>query len=192
MQGRGRYLGFIDADGDLPAKLLHRFVDAVRDERPDIALGSKRHPDSKVVYPPVRRLYSWGYQQLNRVLMGLPVRDTQTGVKLVRRDVVAAVLPRMLEKRFAFDLELLVVARQLGYRNIVELPVTINERFTSTICARAVANMLIDTAAVFYRLRFLKHYGPRAEARVPRPRSFDHLTQELASTAELVLQERST
>jgi glycosyltransferase involved in cell wall biosynthesis len=159
-QGRGRYLGFIDGDGDIPAGQLKDFIAAIRDAKPDIVLGSKLHPDSEVVYPLLRHLYSFAYQQLNRVLFGLSVRDTQTGVKLIRRDVLAAVLPRMLEKRFAFDLELLVVARRVGYRRFVELPVQIRERFSSTISPKTVSRMLVDTAAIFYRLKVLRYYGP--------------------------------
>ena len=158
-QGRGRYLGFIDADGDIPAAQLSHFLAATRTGDPDVVLGTKRHPDSDVVYPLLRRLYSFGYQQLNRVLFQLPTRDTQTGIKLIRRETLAAVLPKMVEKRFAFDLELLVVARRMGYSNFVELPVRITERFTSTISLKAVRGMLLDTFAIFYRLRITRFYG---------------------------------
>ena len=157
-KGRGEYLGFIDGDGDLPANLLSNLLEIIDREHPDIIFGSKRHPRSQVIYPPLRRIYSWGYQQLNRALFHLPVRDTQTGVKVVRRDVLAAVLPRMVEKRFAFDLELFVVARQQGFRNFVEMPVSIGERFSSTVSLRSVRNMLLDTFAIFYRLRVLRFY----------------------------------
>ena len=157
-KGRGEYLGFIDGDGDLPAELLSNFLEIIDREHPDIIFGSKRHPRSKVVYPPLRRIYSWGYQQLNRALFHLPIRDTQTGVKVVRRDLLAAVLPRMVEKRFAFDLELFVVARQQGFRNFVEMPVSIGERFSSSVSFRSVRDMLVDTLAIFYRLRVLRFY----------------------------------
>jgi len=157
-KGRGEYLGFIDGDGDLPADLIPNLLEIIDREHPDIIFGSKRHPRSEVVYPPLRRMYSWGYQQLNRALFHLPVRDTQTGVKVVRRDVLAAVLPRMVEKRFAFDLELFVVARQQGFRNFVEMPVSIGQRFGSTVSPRSVRNMLLDTFAIFYRLRVLRFY----------------------------------
>jgi len=157
-EGRGRYLGFVDADGDLPAELLVAFVNVVVEEAPEIAIGSKKHPESQVVYPFVRRAYSTGYQLLSRVLFGLSVRDTQTGLKLIRRDVLAESLPRMLEKRFAFDLELLVVAHRLGYRNVVELPVVIKERLTSTISWRSVVQVLSDTLAIAYRLRLVGWY----------------------------------
>lgn len=156
--GRGRYLGFIDADGDLDPYLLEAFMALLNLYQPDIVIGSKRHPLSTVDYPPLRLLYSVGFQFLVRLLFRLNVRDTQTGLKLVRRDVLAASLPRMLEKRFAFDLELLVVARRLGYRRFLEAPVTLHHQFTSTISARSVWHTFVDTMAIFYRLRFLRTY----------------------------------
>ena len=113
-KGQGRYLGFIDADGDLDPILLDSFQTMVRLYSPDIILGSKRHPLSEVEYPFLRRVYSWGYQQVVRLGFRLNIRDTQTGIKLVRRDVLSAVLPRMVEKRFAFDLELFVIAAAAG------------------------------------------------------------------------------
>jgi O-antigen/teichoic acid export membrane protein len=156
--GRGRYLGFIDADGDLDPVLLLPFLEIVRLYQPDIVLGSKRHPMSEVEYPRIRRLYSWGYQQLIRVLFRLQIRDSQTGLKLVRREVLADVLPRMIEKRFAFDLEMFVVARYLGYSRLFEAPIRIEHQFTSTISVKSVLHMFTDTAAIFYRLRFLRYY----------------------------------
>jgi len=129
--GHGRYLGFIDADGDIPADGLAQFLAVVRRQRPDVVVGSKRHPQAQVVYPPLRRVYSTDYQCLPRLLSGLRVLDTQTGVKLVRRDVVAEVLPRMAETRFAFDLELLAVAHRLGHRQVAKLAVVIGERFSA-------------------------------------------------------------
>lgn len=156
--GRGRYLGFIDADGDLDPKLLESFMTLVSLYQPDVVIGSKRHPLSEVHYPPLRSLYSIGYQYLIKLLFRLNVRDTQTGIKLIRRDVLSATLPRMLEKRFAFDLELLVVARRLGHSRFLEAPVVLKHQFTSTVSVRSVWNTLLDTMAIFYRLRFLRTY----------------------------------
>lgn len=163
VRGRGRFLGFIDADGDLPPDqiaAMAALASGVGDPAgpPDVVLGSKRHPRSEVVYPPLRRLYSWLWQQLVFVLFDLRVRDTQTGLKLARREVLADALPRMVEKRFAFDLELLVVARRLGYRRFVEVPVRIRERFGSTVSVRAAAGMLLDLLAIYYRLHVLRYY----------------------------------
>ena len=156
--GKGQYLGFIDADGDIDPKALAGFISVLIAFQPDIVLGSKRHPASQVVYPPARRLYSFVYQQLIRRLFNLSVRDTQTGVKLCRREVIERALPLMVEKRFAFDLELFVVASRLGYDRFVEAPVIIRERFSSTVNVISVARTLLDTLAIFYRERVLHFY----------------------------------
>jgi glycosyltransferase involved in cell wall biosynthesis len=158
--GRGRYLGFIDADGDISPEFLAPFVSIMQTERPDIIIGSKRHPDSSVHYPPLRRLYSWGYQRLIYRLFRLNVKDTQVGIKLVDRAVIADVLPLLRESRFALDLELLVLARRLGYTRIVEAPVRIEERFGSSISPRAVWLLLVDTLALFVRFSVRKEYEP--------------------------------
>jgi len=164
-KGAGRYLGFIDADGDLDPILLDSFQTMVRLYSPDIILGSKRHPLSEVEYPFLRRVYSWGYQQVVRLGFRLNIRDTQTGIKLVRRDVLSAVLPRMVEKRFAFDLELFVIARRLGYKRFLEAPIRLRHQFTSTVSWRSVYRSLLDTTAIWYRLRILHFYdGDQAPA----------------------------
>jgi glycosyltransferase involved in cell wall biosynthesis len=156
--GSGRYLGFIDADGDISPEFLAPFVSIMHTVHPDIIIGSKRHPGSSVHYPPLRRLYSWGYQHLIQLLFRLDVKDTQVGIKLVDRKVIADVLPLLRESRFALDLELLVVARRLGYTRVVEAPVRIEERFGSTISLKAVLSLFVDTLAVFLRSNILRSY----------------------------------
>jgi len=163
--GRGRYLGFIDADGDISPEFLAPFVSIMRSEQPDIIIGSKRHPGSSVHYPPLRRLYSWGYQHLIHLLFRLNVKDTQVGIKLVDRRVMADVLPLLRESRFALDLELLVLARHLGHTRIVEAPVRIDERFGSTISLKAVWLLLVDTLGLFSRFTMRREYHAEIEAR---------------------------
>jgi glycosyltransferase involved in cell wall biosynthesis len=162
--GRGRYLGFIDADGDISPEFLAPFVNIMRTDEPDIIIGSKRHPDSSVHYPPLRRFYSWAYQHLIHLLFRLNVKDTQVGIKLVDRAVIADVLPLLRESRFALDLELLVLARRLGYDRIEEAPVRIEERFGSTVSIKAVWRLLVDTLALFVRYRVRREYEPAIAA----------------------------
>jgi glycosyltransferase involved in cell wall biosynthesis len=164
-QGQGRYLGFIDADGDISPEFLAPFVTIMRTEEPDIIIGSKRHPLSAVHYPPLRRFYSWGYQHLIHLLFRLNVKDTQVGIKLVDRRVIADVLPLLRESRFALDLELLVLAHRLGYTKIVEAPVRIDERFGSTISVKAVWHLLVDTVGLFVRYSVRHEYDDALAAR---------------------------
>jgi glycosyltransferase involved in cell wall biosynthesis len=154
----GRYLGFIDADGDIPPEILASFVFAMRGEEADMIIGSKRHPDSSVHWTPLRRFYSWGHQALIRRLFSLDVKDTQVGIKLMRRQVVTEVLPLLRESRFALDLELLVLARRLGYTRILEAAVDIEERSSSTISVKRAGRLLADTLGVFVRLSIRRQY----------------------------------
>ncbi|MFL5950842.1 MAG: glycosyltransferase [Gaiellaceae bacterium] len=159
---RGEWIGLIDADLDLDPASLPAYLEAAQRERLDFAIGSKRHPDSVVQYPRARRVGSWGYQQLNRLLFRLDVRDTQVGLKVFSRGVAEEVMPLLLVKRYAFDLELLAVAASLGHGRIRELPVRLDYRFTgSGVRSTAVLGALWDTAAIFYRLRLLRTYERR-------------------------------
>lgn len=159
--GRGRYLGFIDGDGDLPAEQIAAFAAFAGDpalRSPDMVLGSKLHPASRVDNPLRRRMYSWAWRQLVRLFFGLDVRDTQTGLKLIRRDVLADVLPRTIERRFVFDLELLAVAHHLGHRRFVEVPVRIRKGVATSVSPKVACGMLVDLVTVFVRLRVLRAY----------------------------------
>jgi glycosyltransferase involved in cell wall biosynthesis len=159
LAARGRWISYIDSDLDLDPVSIPAFLDAARRESLDFAIGSKRHPDSIVHYPAARQATSWMYQQLVRMLFRLNVRDTQVGLKVFRREVVEQVVPLLLVKRYAFDLELLAVSRSLGFQRIRELPIALTYRFTgSGVRSVAVLRALIDTAAIFYRLRVLRYY----------------------------------
>jgi hypothetical protein len=102
------------------------------------------------------------FQQLVRLLFRLNVRDTQVGLKVFRREVADQVLPLLMVKRYAFDIELLAVARAFGFTRIAEMPVKLDYRFTgSGVRSRAVLRAVVDTFAVFYRLRILRYYQRR-------------------------------
>ena len=164
--GRGRYLGFIDADGDISPEFLAPFVSIMRSEEPDIIIGSKRHPESSVHYPPLRRLYSWGYQHLIHLLFRLKVRDTQVGIKLVDRRVIADVLPLLRESRFALDLELLVLAHRLGTRRSWRRRCGSRSGSGQTISLKAVWLLLVDTLGLFVRYSIRHQYDPALRARL--------------------------
>ena len=161
-QSKGDAIGFLDAGGDLHEAGLRMLLDYYQWYGADIVVGSKRHPESKVAYPFFRKILSIGYQLLVRILFGLNIRDSQVGMKIYRRNVLEDVLPRLLVKRFAFDIEILAVSWRLGYKKIVEAPIELDFTGASTIAStgfwKVVMNMLWDTCAVFYRLKILRYY----------------------------------
>lgn len=157
----GSLVTFIDADMELDPANIKGFIDIMKASNCDAVIGSKRHPLSQVSYPAFRRFQSWVYQVFVRALFHLNVRDTQTGLKLFRRQVLQEVVPLLAIKRFAFDLELLVVARTLGYQKVCEAPIRLDYRFETTVDLGAAWRVLWDTAAIFYRLRVLRYYQRR-------------------------------
>jgi glycosyltransferase involved in cell wall biosynthesis len=172
---KGEYVAFLDADMDLHPEQLENFFAIMNSAGADVVIGSKFHPQSKVEYPRLRRIYSFFYFMLVRSLFGLPVRDTQTGIKLFKREVLEKVLPRVLVKRFAFDLELLANVHHFGYR-IVEAPVVVNfNRVCSRLRLAAVWNVFVDTLAIFYRMRILRYYDQpkRFSAKIDRAGSHE-------------------
>ena len=158
---KGDVISFLDAGGDFNADSVDKFIKLMDVFDADIVIGSKRHPASRVTYPLRRRIGSQLYQYLIRFLFNLNLRDTQTGIKVFRREVLVKVLPRALVKRYAFDLELLVIAKHLNFTRIFEAPVTMHFNETTTGLSRnAIANALQDTFAIFYRLK-INHYYDR-------------------------------
>lgn len=155
---KGSVVAFLDADMDLhPAQLLPMLKTMDRDGV-DVIIGSKRHPDSDVDYPKHRWVLSSVYFLFIRILFGLPLRDTQTGIKVYRRSVVDSVFPRVLAKRFAFDIEVLAIAHAFGF-SIKDAPIALRfGRSFSRIKPLDVYQTLCDTLAIFYRLRITRYY----------------------------------
>jgi len=154
---KGDYIAFVDSGGDINPKQLKNFIEIMERKNADIVIGSKRHPNSKVHYPFLRKIMSRSYQILNNILFDLEVQDTQVGIKLFKKEALKKIMPKIAIKRFAFDLELLVLANKYHFK-IVDAPVTIRYKFGSTINLFAVFYMLLDTLAIFYRLKILKYY----------------------------------
>lgn len=159
----GDVIGFIDAGRDLSPSSLPLMFSQFEFEQADAVIGSKRHPDSNVKYPLYRIIMSWVYQQLVHILFGLNITDSQVGMKIYKRKLLADVLPRLLVKEFAFDIEILAVAYRLGYRKIREAPIRISYNFSASSIrfnklVSVIFNMVKDTLAVYYRLKILRYY----------------------------------
>ncbi|RJP17441.1 MAG: glycosyltransferase family 2 protein [Candidatus Abyssobacteria bacterium SURF_5] len=159
----GDTIVFIDADLDLHPSQLQLFFDHMRGADADVVIGSKRHPQSKLYYPFHRKIVSMVYFFMVKLLFRLPIHDTQTGLKLFKRQVLEKVFPQMLVKKFAFDLELLVLAHRHDF-TIVEAPVVVDYRpnigkkIRRWVRPTDIYTTWWDTMAIFYRLYILRHY----------------------------------
>ncbi len=155
---KGEYIVFLDSDMDLHPAQIQTFFDIMELDKADVVIGSKRHPNSVLSYPFYRRVVSSVYFFIIKMLFGLPIKDTQTGLKLFKSKVLKEVFPRILVKEFAFDLELLVNIHHLGYK-IAEAPVILDsQRKFGRIGVNSIIKTLLDTFAIWYRMYILKYY----------------------------------
>ncbi len=160
-KAKGNYVMFIDAGMEIDPNGISMLLEHMEWYEADIIVGSKRHLASKVNYTLQRKIYSFGYYFLVKLLFGLKVSDTQAGIKVIKKKVLSKVLPRMVEKQFAGDLELLVIAKELGFNKIYDAPIRLNYCFSknsSAVKLKSILNIFKDTLAIYYRLHFLKYY----------------------------------
>jgi glycosyltransferase involved in cell wall biosynthesis len=154
----GRYICFLDGDLNIPPYLVELFLEIMKMEDADIVIGSKRHPDSVVYCPKGRRMLSTAYQFFVKSIFDMSITDSQAGIKLFKREVLEEIFPKVLVKKYAFDIELLVNAHHCGYK-IIEAPIEMDiKKIGSDVDMRAVARMFLDTCAIFYRLNILHYY----------------------------------
>lgn len=149
LAAKGRFVLFSDADLSTPIEEADRLIAAI-EAGADVAIASRAHAESNVrVHQPwwresMGRVFNWFVQRL--ALRG--IRDTQCGFKCFRREVAHRLFALQRVDRFAFDVEVLWLARQFGYR-IVELPVTWTDQPASTVNPiTAPAGMLFDLVRI--------------------------------------------
>src|SRR5262249_23237252 len=119
-QGDFRFI--CDADLSMPIQEIHRFLPPALEDA-DVAIASREGPDASRLGEPfyrhaVGRLFNLGVQWL--VLPG--INDSQCGFKMFTASAVNRIFPRVTVSGWAFDVEVLAVARAQGMR-IVEVPI---------------------------------------------------------------------
>ncbi len=126
---KGERVVIVDADLAYGQDAIRRAADAL--DRADMAAGNRRHADSTYTVPVRvfgflyrRHVLGWVFNRAVRVLLGLTVRDTQCGLKSFRADAFRRLLPQVRTSRFAFDLEVWLLARALRLR-VAEIPVDV-------------------------------------------------------------------
>ena len=153
MQTTGDVVVFVDSDRDIDVSIISSYVEALK--HGDIAIASKWHPDSVVEMPMVRKVMSHSFNVLVRLLVGIPFKDTQAGLKAMRREAFENIFPKLTVKRYAFDVELLAVAKFYGLK-VVEMPTRLN--IESSFKFKDVLKMFMDLLGIAYRLRCIHWY----------------------------------
>ncbi len=120
---RGTVIGFLDADNAFDMTSVQYMIDNLLRGQVDCFIASKWKGVSffKVDEPFFRKLLSRGWNLLVKILLQIPVEDTQAGAKFLRRDVYATIGHNFTCRGFDFDIELLYRIKRRGF--------TIKEQF---------------------------------------------------------------
>jgi dolichyl-phosphate beta-glucosyltransferase len=163
LAARGEWILMADDDLSMPWDNLPRFL-AVAAERhaADIVIGSREAPGAQRTGEALmRRAIGRIFNGLVRVFAVPGIRDSQCGYKLLSADAVAALAPHLTVDGFAFDVELLYLARLAGFR-IREVGITCHCRQDSRVRIRAGIVSFVDVMRVRMRAREVVRLKPDA------------------------------
>ncbi len=126
LEASGEWLLFSDADLSTPIEEVSRLLEKAR-EGFDVVIGSRAlRPDLVGVHQSVMREKAGQFFNLAmRLITSLPFRDTQCGFKLLRQEAAREIFSRQRIEGFGFDVEVLYLARKLGFR-AADVPVRWN------------------------------------------------------------------
>ena len=146
LEAAGAWRFFADADLSMPPANIDRFLAALRASTPapHVLIGSREAPGSNRIGEPWRRhavgrAFNWLVQAL--LLPG--VQDTQCGFKLFSAEAATALFPRTTIDGFAFDVEVLTLARRAGYR-VCEVGIEWHCRSDSRVSVWRGATAFVD------------------------------------------------
>jgi dolichyl-phosphate beta-glucosyltransferase len=150
----GDFALLTDADMATPLEDLARLAAATQDGA-DVAIGSRALPSSDILVhqPGHRELMGKGFNRALRLLTGLPYRDTQCGFKLFRLHAARRLFELQRVSGFAYDAEVLVLARRLGL-SVAEVGVRwADDRETTVRIFSASSRMALDLLRIAWLAR---------------------------------------
>ena len=160
VEARGDLILLSDADLSTPITELTRLRSFI-DQAP-IIIGSRAVDRSTVKLPQrwYRQQMGIIFNRIMRALTGLSYGDTQCGFKLMRRDVAREIFQEATVDRFAYDVEMLMIAATRGY-SVIEVPVLwFNSADSRVHVLRDSTRMLFDVIGIRMRLGHRKMAEP--------------------------------
>jgi glycosyltransferase involved in cell wall biosynthesis len=150
----GDVVCFLDGDLEISPYELNNYIKEL--QGCDLVIASKTHPLSVVTLPRVRKILSRVFSIFARLVVGMNIKDTQSGLKVGNGNALRKIFNVMVVKRYAFDVEMLAIASRLNLK-IKEYPVRIVSREKS-FKPREMFKMFVDVLGIAYRLRIIHYY----------------------------------
>jgi len=159
LAAKGKFRLFTDADNSTPIEQIEKFWPEF-EKGADIVIAS-RDIKGAILDPPqplFRRFVGEVFKYLRKIIVGLwEIEDTQCGFKCFRGEVAEKIFSKMRTERFAFDPEILLIAKKEGYK-IKEVPVYWKNDLRSKVKFSSMFEMLFDLFKIRLN-QILRKYG---------------------------------
>jgi dolichyl-phosphate beta-glucosyltransferase len=163
LKARGLLVFFTDADLSTPLSDLETALRIFeQNARIDVIVGSRQHPESRILHrqSPLRERMGQTFNRLVKFLAGLDFEDTQCGFKGFRQRAAREIFSRQRTDGFSFDVELLLLARAMGF-SVHEMPVHWSNSPESKVrVIRDSLNMLVEITSMRGRVWRTMHDYP--------------------------------
>ncbi len=147
-KSKGKFIIFSDADLSVSIKNIDQFLTELK--KSEVVIGSRRVLGAQIVIPQAafRESLGRGYTQLTRLVTGVKLSDFTCGFKGFTRKAAQEIFRKTLIDRWAYDSEILFLAKKLGYK-ITELPISWkNREDTRVSLGDAIVTSFIDLLKV--------------------------------------------
>jgi glycosyltransferase involved in cell wall biosynthesis len=183
LAAQGDLIGYVDADGATPPRAFLELVEKMSEA--DCVVGSRWLPDSVLhqEQTTLRKFCSRVFHFIVQLMFHLNIHDTQCGAKVMKREVVEKIHPKLQIADMAFDINLLVAVKYAGFR-IREVPTEWTDmagsKVTSSLFRSSLAMLLsVIRVRLIYWPRIYKSLAPLRplegwiykKLRAPRPLS---------------------
>jgi len=150
----GDIIVWYDADNEIKPSSIPEMIHLLNGDttgQPDIGavIGSKMHKDSRIHYPFGRRIVSKVGHWVIKTLFGLPIKDSQTGIKVFRRELLEG---QWISTGFGFDVEILCSIHEKGL-GIIEVPVVIRKHNSKEVFLMTLFKTLTEILKLKRRLK---------------------------------------
>jgi len=161
LEAKGEFRLFTDADNSTSIDQVEKMWPYFK-ESYDTVIGS-RDVKGAILDPPqpwLRQLIlGEGFKLFRKIILNLwGIEDTQCGFKCFTKKATENIFPRCKINRFAFDPEILIIAKKLGYK-IKEIPVYWKNDPESKVKFKSILKMGLDLFKIKWNL-ITKKYAP--------------------------------
>ncbi len=153
LEAKGEYRLFTDADNSTSIDQVEKMWPEVK-KGYDIVIGSRDLKESIIAVPQswIRRRLGDVFNLFSQVTCGLwGIWDAQCGFKIFTKEAVEKIFPKCKINRWAFDPEILVIAKKLGFK-IKEIPVVWINEPESKLKFKSMVKMGLDLLKIRWNL----------------------------------------